>query len=373
MTHNLDASHDMQRVSSIELFFDLVFTYTITQLTTLIEHAHGPFNFISAFLILAMIWWMYDAFAWLTTATGTPRHMNFVLFAGMAGFMVIAMSIPEVFGANGLAFGSAYLFVVLLHLGAFVFTGAHPSLRAIAGIAPYNLGAAALAIAAGLVHTSWNWIFFAVAVALFVISTILRRESQFSINPAHFAERHGLVIIIVLGESVVAIGNGAAHGAIDFRTLSVILLSLALISALWWSYFVGESEHSEEILVAASQEGRARIAVLGYWYAHFIMIAGIVLIAAGIKHVMALDADPSYMPWLLAGGLSIYLLGDVLFRRILGSQPVKARTVAAVLAIPLGFVGLACGGVAELTGVASLAIVLLICERLLEKKQNEFN
>jgi low temperature requirement protein LtrA len=359
------------RVSTIESFFDLVFVFTITQLTYLVAGAHGPLDFLLVLLVLMLIWWMYDAYAWLTNEAGAGRPMRLVLIAAMAGFLVMALALPRSFGTDGLTFGLAYLFVIVLHLVAFLIKGGRSARQAMLGVAPFNLGAAALVIAAGLMHAGWNWLFFLAAVTLFAIATILRREQGFSINSAHFVERHGLVILIILGEAIVDIGTGAASRALDARTLAAIVLSLVLIAALWWSYFDRDDERARGALVAASPQARSRMALLGYWYAHLAMIAGIVLIATGVKQVVASSVGPiQEAAWLLAGGMAVYLWGDAWFRRVMGIRPVIVRAVGAAIVLPLGVVGSLWGGVAEIGAVAALAIVLLVIEQRLERGKN---
>jgi low temperature requirement protein LtrA len=361
-------SEDEVRVPSIELFFDLVFVFTITQLTHLVEEAHDAVGFLRALLVLTLVWWIYAGYSWLTNDAGAGRQMRLVLLAGMGGFLVIALSIPTVFGDGGLTFGLAYLFVIVLHLFAFVLKAGRRSARAVFGLAPFNLGAAALVIAAGLVDAAWDWLFLLAAAGLYVTSTIPRRHDGFSINASHFAERHGLIILIALGESVVAIGSGAAEHPIDAASLTPVLLALLLIAALWWSYFDEDDERAERLLVAAPPEARPGIAVFGYWYGHLAMIFGIVLLASGVKHVVARGTEPVHgAAWLLASGTAIYLLGDVLFRSVIGLRPVLVRVLGAVAALGLGAVGLAWGGVAELGALAAMALVVLALERRLAR------
>jgi low temperature requirement protein LtrA len=225
-------------------------------------------------------------------------------------------------------------------------------------------------IVAGLLHTGWNWLFFLAAVTLFAIATISRREQGFSVNSAHFVERHGLVILIILGEAVVDIGTGAGapSRALDARTLAAVVLSLLLVAAIWWSYFDRDDERARHALVSASPQARSRMALLGYWYAHLAMIAGIVLIATGVKHVVASPVGPiQEAAWLLAGGMALYLCGDAWFRRVMGIRPVLLRALGAVIVLALGVVGLLWGGGAEIGAIAALAVVLLVIEQRLEQ------
>src|SRR5258708_18642560 len=220
-------------------------------------------------------------------------------------------------------------------------------------------------------HGVWNWVFFLAAVTLFAIATILRREQGFSMNSAHFVERHGLVILIILGEAIVDIGTGAASRALDARTLAAIVLSLVLIAALWWSYFDRDDERARHALVAASPQARSRMALLGYWYAHLAMIAGIVLIATGVKQVVAgLVLPIQDAAWLLAGAMAGYLVGDAWFRRVMGIRPVIVRAVGAAIVLTLGVVGSLWGGGGEIGAGVALAIILFVLAPRIERGKN---
>ncbi len=349
------------RVATIELFFDLVFVFTVTQITHLVAHGHGVWELGRAFLVLMLVWWMFAGYAWLTNSTRPGHFLRFTMIAAMTGFLVMALAVPGVFAADGLVFALAYLFVVVLHLAAFVVTGGRPALRGVLELAPFNLGAALLVLAAGIVDVAWEWVFFAAAALLYVIATMLHRERRFTLRPDHFAERHGLIILVALGETIVAIGGGAQEHALSLHTAVAVLLSLLLIATLWWSYFDHDDVRAEHALTATPPEHRSRAGVLGYWYGHLVMLAGIVLIAAALKEVVALGAEaPAWSAWVLACGLSAYLAGDVLFRWVLRLRPLVYRALAAMIALPLGFAG----GGAELTTLAALMIFVLATEHV---------
>ena len=355
---------EMMRVSTLELFFDLVFVFTITQVTHLVAHVESMWELGRAFLVLTLIWWMFAAYAWLTNSTRPSTFMRFVMIAAMGGFLVMALAVPKVFSADGLTFALAYLFVILLHAFAFVVTGGRAALKGILEVGPFNLGAGLLVFVAGVIsETEWRWLWFLAAVALLIAATLLRRERRFTLRPDHFAERHGLVLLIALGESIVAIGSGAGELALSARTLVPVLLSLVLIAGLWWSYFDHDDERAEHAMRALSAQVRARIGIIGYWYTHLVMLAGIVLLAAALKEIVAEGAHaPLWSAWVLASGVATYLAGDVLFRRVLGIRPLLFRAVAALVAMPLG----AIGGVPELGVLAILLVAMLSVEHLAE-------
>src|SRR5882672_4340890 len=351
-------------ISSIELFFDLVFFFVITQITQLVEHAHGAMDFLRALLVLVPIWWMYAGYVWLTNNVRVTWEMRLVLIAAMAGFLVMAMAIPEVFGAGALTFGLSYLFIVVLHLGAFALKGEGAARVAIFGVAPFNVGVSALLIGAAFVDARWAWLMFLAASSLFVASTMLRSERRFTLNAHHFAERHGGVILIVLGESVIAIAMGASASNPGFKGewLIGVVLALVLVAALWWSYFDREDRRAADRLVAAAPEERSRMGILGYWYAHLALISGIVLIAAGIRQL--LGGHPGM--GLLSGGMVLFMLGDVFFRWVMGMHPIAVRCFGAVLAVALGFAGTRWGAQAALAAIALLAIAVIAIEQRLE-------
>ena len=359
MTANAEPRPEAMRVSTIELFFDLVFVFTITQVTRLVEDVTSIDELGHAFLVLTLIWWMFSAYAWLTNSCRPGPFMRVVMIAAMGGFLVMALAVPEVFGKSALAFALAYLVVVLLHAVAFIVVGGRAALRGLLEVGPFNLAAAALVLIAALVDPRWNWILMLSAVSLFVIATVLGRERRFTLRPDHFAERHGAVVLIALGESIVAIGTGASSLTLDAHTISAVLLSLALIATLWWTYFDRDDERAVHAMQTMSERERAHVGVVGYWYSHLIMLAGIVLLAPALREIVAEGEHAAlWSGWVLASGTSCYLAGDVLFRRVLHIRPLVFRAVAAVLAIPIG----ALGGAPEPAALALLLVATLIAE-----------
>jgi low temperature requirement protein LtrA len=357
---NAPAREGSNTVSTIELFFDLVFVFVITQITELVEHANGATDLLGAFFVLVPIWWMYAGYVWLTNNAGASWHMRLVLIAAMAGFLVMAMAIPEVHGAGAAAFGLSYLFIVLVHLGAFASRGQGAARVAIFGVAPFNLGASALLIGAAFASPRWgSWLFLA-ASALFVAATVFRRERRFTLNAHHFAERHGLIVLIVLGESIVAIalGTTASHRNTTGEWLIGAVLALVLVAALWWIYFDRDDARAVDKLVAADPERRARMGLLGYWYAHIPIIFGIVLVAAGIRQLLEGHAGMR----LLAGGLALFMLGDVAFRYVMGMRPLVFRCLGAVAFALLGVAGARWGALTALTLAAAMAVLVIAVE-----------
>ena len=203
----------------IELFFDLVFVFTITQLTAVLAHKPDGESLAQIVLMLTAIWWMYAAFAWLTNAVPPVRTaLRLPLMAGMAAFFVISLTIPTAFDGDGVIFACAYIAVIVIH--SILYTqSASWSVTAVWLLARMNLLAAALILAATIVGGTWEYVIWSLAVSTFVITPLLLPEESGWIRPSHFVERHGLVVMVALGESVVAVGIGAS-GHRDHRRVA---------------------------------------------------------------------------------------------------------------------------------------------------------
>jgi low temperature requirement protein LtrA len=330
------------RVSTLELFFDLVFVFTITQLTTLLarDEVTGT-GALKVVLVFGVLWWIYGGYAWLTNTRApsrTPERL--LLLLGMAGFLIIGMALPYAFSrrTDGIALGLGYLLVVAVHAG--LYARLNPNIWR---VLPFNAGAALLVILAGAIGGVAEYWLWACALAVLVLSPLIgHTQSRFRISPAHFVERHGAVIIIVLGESVADIGLGAAGHPLTWTVLACAVLGLVLAAVLWWAYFgVGDDERAEEAFNATPEDSRAALALKAYFYAYIPMLLGIVALSAGIKVAMQHPGGTlPYPPCLaLAGGMALFLGGDVLFRRALRIAPLRYRAVAAavcLIALPVG-------------------------------------
>jgi low temperature requirement protein LtrA len=233
-------------VSTVELFFDLVFVFTITQLTAVLVHAPTVPGVLSVVLMLGVIWWMYGGYAWLTNAVRPDRaDRRLLLMVGMAGFLLIALAIPRAFSGAGLTFGIGYLVVTMVHAGLFTRSGVPATVQAVFRLARFNLASALLVLAGGLMGGIGQYILWGLAFGLQAATPFLSHIEDFRIQPAHFVERHGLVVLIALGESVVAVGIGLTGRAITLQLSAVAVLGLALTAALFWLYFGGDDVHAE--------------------------------------------------------------------------------------------------------------------------------
>jgi low temperature requirement protein LtrA len=333
---------EVVRVSTLELFFDLVFVFTITQLTTVLVGRPNVRGVLQVALMLGVIWWMYGGYAWLTNAVAPDRaSRRLLLLGGMAAYLVLALSIPEAFSGTGLTFGLAYLAIVLVHAGLYTRTSSGATLRALIGLAPFNLVSALLVLAGGIAGGTAQYVLWAIGFVLEWITPWLIDLAGFEVGPAHFVERHGLVVIIAIGESIVAIGLGASGLTIDLSLVIFAVVGLALSTCLWWAYFGGDEELAERALAAAPSNRRPRLAVDAFGIWHMPILFGIVATASTLKNATGhgFDALGTERALMLTLGVVVFLLGDAMFRRTLRIGRNANRLVAAVLApatIPLG-------------------------------------
>jgi low temperature requirement protein LtrA len=324
------------RVSSIELFFDLVFVFTITQLTALLAAKPDGESLAQIVLMLSAIWWMYAGFAWLTNAVPPERTaLRLPLLAGMAAFFAISLSIPTAFTENGVVFASAYLVVIAVHTVLYM-QSASWSVAGVWSFARMNVVAGTLILVGAIIGGAAEYALWGLAVGIFVITPALVPEEAGWIRPSHFVERHGLVVMVALGESVVAVGIGASGLDISWQLLAVATLGLTLSTELWWVYFVGDDEEAEGALRRMTPTRREFYAAnVAYYWAHLLILLGIVCIAAALEHAIGHAFDPLGFARALAlgGGTAIYLAGHALFRRVLGLPFKPWRAVALVLAL----------------------------------------
>jgi low temperature requirement protein LtrA len=357
------------RVSTLELFFDLVFVFAITQLTGILSHEVSVEDGFRVLLVFGALWWMYGGYVWLANARTPSRTAErLLMLAGMAGFLIMGLAIPEAFGRDGVALGIGYLIVVLIH--GWLYQRVNKN---IARVAPFNLVAALLVITAGIVverdgevggAAYWLW---AAALAVQVLSPfVLPVRGRFSIQPSHFTERHGALVIIVLGESVVDIGIGAEGHPVTVSLALSAVLGLALTAALWWAYFGAEDdERAERAMVAADPAARPALALAAYFYAYIPMLLGIVALASGVKQAIVntgstLPAGPCVA---MGCGVALFLAGSAAFRHALRIGPGRYRLTAAVVALAASWVGVTLSVAAEMAVLTVIVAAALAAEQ----------
>ncbi len=358
------------RVSSLELFFDLVFVFTITQLTSFVLRDPSLGGLLQMLLLFGNVWWMYGGYAWLTNAV-PPRELGvrLLLLLGMGGFLVIALAIPTAFGSGGVAFGIGYLVVTLVHTGLFLRSSRQSIVSAVSRLGPFNLITAVLLLVAGFT-TGWlRVLLFALGGVLHWITPYLIPQSSFRIRAGHFVERHGLILLIALGESVVAVGIGLGPIELPAGRIVAALLGLALTAALWWLYFNGDEERAEAALANTPLERAPWLALNAFGYAFVPILGGIVLVAAGLKLAVVIYNEPSTTSAavFLAGGVVAYLVGLAIFRWFVHVQPVTVRLIMAALAVLTILVGLRFSATAQLAALVLILIGGNIAEQLVSR------
>jgi low temperature requirement protein LtrA len=346
------------QVSPLELFFDLVFVFTLTQLTPLLEHHFTWESLAQVTVLLSVLWYMYGGFAYLTNVVSPLRTRDkfFVLF-GMAGFYVVALAIPHAFGDTGLVFALAYLLVVVIHGGLYLTTAHEDSRRGFRKIAPVNLAGAACLIAAGLT-TGWaHWVLWVLAPLIMWGNGLWNLKNIYVPRPHHFVERHGLVLLVAFGESVVAVGVAADPDHVDLALIVTAVLALTVVTALWWAHFVADHVVTERF--ATSGERRGRVAIFAFGHTYVPLLGGVILFAAGAAEAVAHPTAHLHWPPALAiaGGVALYLAANVVLRTIIGLRSRIARASGAILALPTVFAGVY---VSALVQLAILAAVLVL-------------
>jgi low temperature requirement protein LtrA len=354
-----------QGVTRLELYFDLVFIFAITQVTTFLSHSPTWGGLLRGLLLLSALWWAWGAYAWLTnTLDPEEGAVRLAVLGAMAAMLVVSLAAPGAFGRDGVTFGVAYFVVRALHLFLYGIAGRgdRDLFRAVIRVAPVWMLAPALLVVAGFLDRSGQLALWGAALAVDYLGVLIGRMRGWRISPAHFIERFELVIIIALGESIVAIGVGAAGLPLDAGVIAAALLGITIAGALWWLYFDWVVYVAQAKLSEATGAPRAAFARDAYSYLHLPMVAGIVLFAFGLKTTLPDVAGPlPTVPALgLVGGIALYLLAHVALRlRIGGTGVGHGRPIASVLL--LGLLPVA----REVPALTALGSVAVVCASLI--------
>jgi low temperature requirement protein LtrA len=357
-----------ERVTPLELFFDLVFVLAITQCTGLMATHATWAELGQGLLVLALLWWSWVGYAWLTSVVDPEEGaVRFAMFAAMAALLVVALCVPESFGDSAVLFACAYAAVRLGQIALFVLASRdEPDLRhSVTGLGIGTaIGATLLIVGALFSDDGTQAAIWGFALVLDMGEPYLFGSEGWKLAPSHFAERHGLIIIIALGEAIVAIGVGAHHD-VDAGVVAASVLGIAVAGALWWLYFDIVALVAERRLTRA-KVGREQneIARDSFSYLHFPMVAGIVLLALGMKVTLKdvgepLDTVPATA---MLGGTALYLLAHVAFRWRNVHRFNSVRFACALLLLALIPLATSIEALAALTLLAALLVVLLVYE-----------
>jgi low temperature requirement protein LtrA len=359
---------DDERVSSLELFFDLVFVLAITQCTALMAHDTTWGGLGKGLLVLGVLWWAWGGYAWLTSVVDPEDTLvRVVIIASMAALLVVALSVPQAFGDTALLFACAYTAVRILHIALFLLSSRNdPALRSsVWGLAASTAIAAVLLVAASFASS--------VQEPLWLLALLLDAGGPFffgadgwQLVPGHFAERHGLIVLIALGESIVAIGAGSAH-VVDAGVVVAAVIGTLVVAALWWLYFdVVALVAARRLSNAPPGRERNTIARDSFSYLHYPMVAGIILVALGLKKTLGhvsvhLDSVPAAA---LLGGTALYLLAHLAFRWRNVHRFSAQRLIVAILCVALVPLATRIPALATLAILAVVLIVLIAYERV---------
>ncbi|MDQ3102410.1 MAG: low temperature requirement protein A [Actinomycetota bacterium] len=350
---------ETENVTPLELFFDLVFVLALTQCTALMADEPTWEGLAKGILVLSLLWWAWVGYAWLTSVVDPEEGaVRIAMFAAMAAFLIVSLCIPQAFSGLALEFAIAYGFVRAGQIGLFVIASREErELRSsVRGLAISTAIGVGLILGSSFLDAGAQGAVFVVAILLDVGGPYFFGADGWKLVPEHFAERHGLIIIIALGESIVAIGAGA-DAALTFGIAAAAVFGITLAAAQWWAYFdVVALVAARRLAKAAPGREQNEMARDSYSYLHLPMVAGIVLVALGLKKTLGDVGEPLKLvpAFALVGGLSLYLLAHVLFRlrniRTLNTR----RLLVAVIYLALLPVAV------ELPALATVAIVTAI-------------
>jgi low temperature requirement protein LtrA len=329
-----------ERVTPLELFFDLVFVLALTQCTSLIAHTPTWEGVLKGMLVLAVLWWSWGGYAWLTSVVDPEEGgVRLAMLAAMAALLVASLSVRGAFGASALLFAISYGVVRAAHIMLFLIASRDDASlrRSVVGLAASTAIGVGLLVVAAFTHDGVQLGLWVLAVALDMGGPYLFGVEGWKLVPAHFAERHGAIVIIALGESIVALGVGA-RASVGAGVVAAAVLGIVVAGALWWLYFDVVALVAQRRLENA-KPGRERNAIArdSFSYLHFPMVAGIALVAVGLKRILADEGHPLTPVTLAAmlGGAAIYLLAHVAFRMRNVHRLSVARLACAALLLAL--------------------------------------
>ena len=327
-----------RKTSYLELFFDLVFVFAFTQVTALILGDPSVTGFVRATLVLAMVWWAWSAYAWMTNSIDVENTVTrLIIFAAMAAGFFMALAVPHAFADEAAWFAVAYFVVRVLNTALYSWGVRNDPvlLRSLARLTPWFLLAALVALSGGFLDADvrgWVWL---ASLAIDVAGTLTVARVDWRISPSHFAERFALIVIIALGESIVSIGVATSSLDRDATYAVSVVVAFAGVIALWWAYFDFTAVAAERSLKRAAPLARGPLARDVFTYFHFPIVLGIILYAVAAKKTLEHPLDPLSKPgrWALGLGIALFLAGFVLARFRVVRRIAWERIAAAALAL----------------------------------------
>ncbi len=372
-TQPIEDSGSDRSVRPFELFFDLVFVFAFTQVTQLLAKELTWGGLGGGLLLLAALWLAWQFVAWLgTTIAVDERGVRLAILVVMGGMLTVAIATPGALAGGALLFAAAYAFVRVMELVLFATSARRvPGItRALLRLVPSATLGPGLILAGAISKVGPLEAWIGGALFLEYGFMYVMKMSGWKVSPKHFAERHGLIFIVALGEAVISIGVGAPGLPLDEQVVLPAVIGLAVIVGLWWTYFDYSAPIGERKLSAVSGVARARLARDAYSYIHLVMVAGVILFSLGVKKTLSHAYDPlALVPAVaLCGGLGLYLLGEVAFQARCARSFEFARLLAAVASISLVGIALSTTALLLISAVAIVLTVLIVYESLLRPK-----
>jgi low temperature requirement protein LtrA len=346
-----DVAHELtvqeeeeQKTSYLELFFDLVFVFAFTQVTALILEDTSVAGFAQAALVLAMVWWAWSAYTWLTNAVDVESIVTrLIVLAAMTGALFMALAVPDAYQDEAAWFAVAYFVVRVLQSALFSWGTRHDAqeLRATLRLAPWFLTAALVALAGGFADSDVRAYIWTVSITIDVVGTLFVASAGWRVAPSHFAERFALIVIIALGESIVAIGIGTSGLERNLTFAISVVVALVGVATLWWTYFDFTAIAAERALQHTPAEKRGPMARDVFTIFHYPVVLGIIFYAVAAKKTLEHPSEPlsDAGRWALGLGIAFFLLGLVLARlrsiRRLAWERLGAAGLALVVAVAL--------------------------------------
>ncbi|HEY1331856.1 MAG TPA: low temperature requirement protein A [Actinomycetota bacterium] len=351
------------RVTPLELFLDLVFAFAFTQVTTLLSDEPTWAGLGHGLLVLSTLWLAWTAYAWLTNTVDPEEGAALgTMLIAIAAMFFAALAVPEAFGRYGVLFGVALLVAraMALILLAVAVRGERSSTRTIFRSAPFGLGSAALILGAGFVDGWPRSLMWLIAVVIGLLGPLFGKPIGWHLQPAHFVERYGLIIIIAIGESLIAIGLGARKVGLGPAVMLSAALGLAVAASFWLAYFDFFPLRIRQLLLDRSGRERTAVARDVFTYLHLPLVVGIILFAFAMKTMLAdVWARPDALLALcLCGGPALYLSAYVGVRLRVAGTPGRGRFTACLLCAGLIPVATVVPTVAALAMVAAVWVCL---------------
>jgi low temperature requirement protein LtrA len=358
-----------ERVTPLELFFDLVFVFALTQVTGFLAANETGEGLLRGTLLFGALWWAWAAYAWLTNTLDPEEGLvRLAVFASTGAMLIVALATPAAFGSEALVFGVAYFIVRALHLVLYAIASRDdPELHmAVLRFAPGAVLGPALLVVAAFFDGPAELLLWTAALTVDYGSALVGRSRGWRLSPTHFVERHGLIIIIALGESIVSIGVGAAGLPLDAPRITAALLGMVVAAALWWAYFDWVIYVSQARISDATGPERAALARDIFSYLHMPLVFGIVLFAFGLKETLAhLDEPLGTIAAIgLCGGLALYMAAHIAIRLRTSGGWGHGRPVATIVLLVLIPVATIVPSLVALTLAAATCATLIAYEAI---------